>query len=64
MDINTIFKITSIGIVIAIVNIILSKAGKDEYTLLTTMSGILIVIAMVIDEIKDLFASLENLFNL
>lgn len=64
MDINTIFKITAIGIVIAVVNIILSKAGRDEYTMLTTLSGIIIVIAMIIDEVKTLFTSLENLFNL
>lgn len=64
MDINTIFKIASIGIIVAVVNLMLTKSGKDEYTMLTTITGIIIVIAMIIDEIKTLFLSLENLLNL
>ncbi len=64
MDINLIFKITAIGIIIAILNTILSKAGKDEYTMITTICGIIIVLLAVIDEIKTLFSSLESLFNI
>ena len=64
MDINIIFKIAAIGIIISTLNIILTKAGRDEYTMITTISGIIIVIAMIIDDIKELFTSLENLFNL
>ena len=41
MDISLIFKITAIGIIIAILNTILSKAGKDEYTMITTITGII-----------------------
>lgn len=64
MDINIIFKIAAIGIIISTLNIILTKAGRDEYTMITTISGIIIVIAMIIDDIRELFVSLENLFNL
>ena len=64
MDISLIFKITSIGIIISILNTILSKAGKDEYTMITTITGITIVLLTVIDEIKTLFSSLESLFNI
>ena len=64
MDINTIFKIASVGIIVSIVNILLTKSGRDEYTMLTTISGVIIVIAMIIDEIKNLFNTLQNLFNL
>ena len=64
MDISLIFKITSIGIIIAILNTILSKAGKDEYTMITTITGIIIVLLTVIDEVKTLFATLESLFNI
>ena len=64
MDLGLIFKITAIGLIVACVNIILTKSAKEEYTLLTTITGIIIVIASVIDEIKELFSILESLFNL
>ena len=64
MDISLIFKISAIGMIIAILNTILSKAGKDEYTMITTITGIIIVLLTVIDEVKTLFSSLESLFNL
>lgn len=64
MDIAIIFKIAAIGIIISTINTILTKAGRDEYTMITTISGIIIVIAMIIDDIKELFMTLENLFNL
>lgn len=64
MDISIIFKIAATGLIISILNIILTKAGRDEYTMITTISGIIIVIALVIDDIKDLFVSLEKLFNI
>ena len=64
MDINIIFKIAGVGILIAIVNILLAKAGRDEYVMLTTLSGIIIVVLMLMDDIKELFTTLENLFRL
>lgn len=64
MDITTIFKIASTGIVISVINIILTKSGRDEYTMMTTLSGIIFALAMVMDEIKNLFESLENFFKL
>ncbi len=64
MEINIIFKIAAIGITISTLNIILTKAGRDEYTMITTISGIIITIAMIIDDIKELFLSLQNLLNI
>lgn len=64
MNIDIIFKIAGVGLIIAILNIILSKAGRDEYVMLTTLTGIIIVVIMIMDEIKDLFSALEKLFNL
>ena len=64
MNIDIIFRIAGIGLVISIINIILSKAGRDEYVMLTTLAGIIIVVIMLMDEIKELFAALEKLFNL
>ena len=64
MEISIVFKIASIGFIISVINIILTKAGRDEYTMITTISGIIITIAMIIDDIKELFLSLQNLFNI
>jgi stage III sporulation protein AC len=64
MNIDIIFKIAGVGLIIAILNIILSKAGRDEYVMLTTLTGIIIVVIMIMDEIKELFSALEKLFNI
>lgn len=64
MDITTIFKIASTGLVVSMINIILTKSGRDEYTIITTLSGIIIALAMIIDEIKNLFNTLESLFKI
>jgi len=64
MDIEMIFKIAGIGLVIAFLNSILSKAGKDEYVMLTTLAGIIIVSVMLIEHIEKLFLLLHKLFEL
>ena len=64
MEFELIFKIAGLGIVISIINTILSKAGRDEYVMLTTLSGIIIISLMLIDRITELFASLQDLFKL
>ena len=60
MDFMIIFKIAAIAITVAIVNQLLQKAGKEEYTLLTTIAGLIVVLAMflpVVDELKDELSS-------
>ena len=64
MDIEIVFKIAGIGIITAVLNIILTKAGKDEYVMLTTIAGILIVAFLLTDRIRELFYELEKLFSL
>lgn len=59
-----IFKIAAIGILVAILNIVLSKAGRDEYVMLTTLAAIVTVALMLVDKIKELFTVLESLFTL
>ncbi|MBE6796405.1 MAG: stage III sporulation protein AC [Ruminococcaceae bacterium] len=60
MDLTLVFKIVIVGIVISIMNQLLQKAGKEEYTLLTTIVGLIIVLMMVlphITELKDVLTS-------
>jgi stage III sporulation protein AC len=54
MDIMIIFKMVAVGIVVAVMNQLLQKAGKEEYTLLTTIAGLIVVLAMFLPALNDL----------
>ncbi len=59
-----IFKIAVVGIVVAVVNMVLSKLGRDEYATLTTLAGIIIVLAVLLGEISALFETISSVFEL
>jgi len=59
-----IIKIAAVGIVIAVMNQILSKAGRDEYALLVTLSGIIVVVMMIIPDLTALLSELKSVFNI
>jgi len=63
MEVDLIFKIAGIGIVVAVLNQILSRSEKSEYAMLTTLAGIIIVFFMVIPEIKELFEEIRELLE-
>lgn len=54
MDITLIFKIVAVGIVVSVMNQLLQKAGKEEYTLLTTIAGLIVVLLMFMPALEDL----------
>ena len=64
MDIEIIFKIAGIGIIITIVCQVLKKAERDDMATIVSLVGIVIVLAVVIDMIADLFTNIRNIFNL
>ena len=64
MDVDMIFKIAAIGILVAVLNQVLSRAGRDEQAMMTTLAGLVVVLMMVVQEIADLFALVKNLFGL
>lgn len=64
MDISLIFKIASIGILLGILNIILDKADKKEFSYIVTLVGVIIVFGMVINLISRLFDSIRTIFQL
>lgn len=64
MDISLIFKIASIGILLGILNIILDKADKKEFSYIITLVGVVIVFGMVISLISRLFDSIRSTFQL
>lgn len=64
MDIDLLFKIAGIGIIVAVLHQILSKAGREDQAMMITLAGIVIVLTIVIKEISGLFATVRTVFNL
>ena len=64
MEIDLIFKIAAIGIIVSILNQVLSRSGRDEQATMTTLAGLVVVLMMVVQEISDLFDLVKNLFGL
>ena len=63
MDVDLVFKIAAIGILVAVLNILLSRAGRDEQALMTTIAGLVVVLVLVIQRISELFALIKQLFS-
>lgn len=64
MDISFLFKIAAIGLIVAVLNQMLSKAGREEYATLTVLTGIVVIIAMLIPQLSSLFSDIKQIFNL
>ena len=64
MDVNLIFKIAAIGILVAVLNLILVRSGRDEQALLTTLAGLIVVLMMLLQQFSDLFDLVKQLFSL
>lgn len=64
MDIDLIFKIAAIGILVAIIYRLLVQSGRDEQALMVTIAGLVIVMLMVVNQIYELFSTIKNLFEL
>ena len=64
MNVDIIFKIAAIGILISVINQILTRAGREEMAMMTTLAGVVIVLLMVINMIDQLFNSVKSIFQL
>ncbi len=64
MDINLLFKIAGIGIIVAVLHQILTKAGREDQAMMITLAGVVIVLTIVIREISDLFTTVRAVFDL
>jgi len=64
MDVDLIFKIAAIGILVSVLNQVLTRSGRDEQATMTTLAGLVVVLMMVVQEISDLFALVKTLFGL
>ena len=64
MDVDLIFKIAAIGILVAVLNILLQRSGREEQALMTTITALVVVLMMVVQKIRELFALIKSLFGL
>ena len=64
MDVDLIFKIAAVGILVAVLNILLSRSGRDEQALMVTIAGLVCVLVIVVREISELFTLIKSLFGL
>ena len=64
MDVDMIFKIAAIGIIVAVLNQVLIRSGREEQATMTTLAGLIVVLMMVAQKISDLFDLVKRLFDL
>ncbi|MBE6991886.1 MAG: stage III sporulation protein AC [Ruminococcaceae bacterium] len=63
MDIDLIFKIAAVGIIVSILNQVLSKTGREEQATMTTLAGLIVVLMIIVEKISELFTMVKNLFG-
>lgn len=63
MDVDLIFKIAAIGILVAVLNQLLVRSGREEQAMMTTLAGLVVVLMMMVQEISDLFDLIKALFH-
>ena len=64
MDIDVVFKIAAIGIIVAVLNQLLIRSGREDQAMMTTLAGLIVVLSMLVQQISDLFVNIKSLFNL
>lgn len=64
MNVDFIFKIAAIGIVVAVLNQFLQRSGREEQAMMTTIAGLIVVLMMIVTEISNLFDTIKSIFNL
>ena len=64
MNVDLIFKIAAIGILVSVLNQVLTRSGRDEMATMTTLVALVVVLMIVVQEISDLFELVKNLFGL
>lgn len=63
MNVSFIFKIAAIGIIVAVLSLVLSRSGREEQAMMTTLAGLIVVLLMLVQQISELFTTIETLFG-
>ncbi len=64
MNVDLIFQIAGVGIIVAVLNQLLTRAGREEQALLTTIAGLVVVLFIVTEQIGNLFDTVKSIFDL
>ena len=64
MDIDLVFKIAATGIIVAVLNQLLIRSGREDPAMMTTLAGLIVVLTMLVGQISDLFILIQTLFDL
>ena len=64
MDIDLIFKIAGTGIIVAVLNLVLKRAEREEQAMMTTLAGLIVVLVIIVQEICGLFETVKSVFGL
>ncbi len=63
MEVDLIFQIAAIGIIVSVLNQVLVRSGREEQAMLTTLMGLIVVLTMVITQVQELFETIKYLFG-
>lgn len=63
MDVDLIFKLAALGILVSVLNLLLSKSGRDDYGLIVTLAGLLVSLLVIIQKVNELFETIRTLFE-
>lgn len=63
MNVDFVFKVAAIGIIVAVLSLVLSRSGREEQAMMTTLAGLIVVLLMLVQEIANLFSTIETLFG-
>ena len=63
MDVDLIFKIAAVGILVAVLNILLTRSGREDQALMTSITGLVVGLVIVVQEISELFDLIRDLFG-
>jgi len=63
MDVDLIFKLAALGILVSVLNMLLSRSGRDDYGLIVTLAGLLISLVVIIQKVNELFEMIRTLFE-
>ncbi len=63
MEVDLIFKIATIGIIVAVLNQVLIRSGREEQAMMTTLAGLIVVLLIIVQQISGLFDTIKTLFG-
>ena len=63
MDVDLIFRIAAVGILVAVLGQLLTRSGRDEQALMTTLAGLIVVLMLIIEQISRLFSMMKSVFG-